>query len=269
MASAAAAASSAVERGGALPVRKRPVAAAAAGASGLGLASSSAAATPAADRHVARRIQAPPAAGGNAVLGWPPPPPGAEPWQVRGHQLMMWRVDGETGEFLYGTTCFMCARTPKMCWRGLRDECAGVAASRARKGSRAQARNDLVRGLLPGSEPKKAFGAFVAPTAEPLGGETGAGGGRRPGRERCREHPRGAGWRGRAASQAPEDAHGGRRRGLGRQRCRRRPHPASGRGGGCGLRLRLGRGGARPRGGGSHGESGRSGGRACAAQYCI
>ncbi|CAK0888171.1 unnamed protein product [Prorocentrum cordatum] len=53
----------------------------------------------------------------------------------------MGRVEGEAGEFLAYTACFMYARTPKMCWRGLRDARAGAAASRARKGSRAQVRN--------------------------------------------------------------------------------------------------------------------------------
>ncbi|CAK0808878.1 unnamed protein product, partial [Prorocentrum cordatum] len=101
-----------------------------------------------------------------------------------GHHLMQGRVlHDDSEEFLVCTTCYMYARTSKMVWKGLRGECEGAAA-RARKGSRAQARNDFEQGALPGPGAKQVFGALTAPTAvvkarwsEKLGVAAEAGGG--------------------------------------------------------------------------------------------
>ncbi|CAK0824170.1 unnamed protein product, partial [Prorocentrum cordatum] len=178
-------------------------------------------------------------------------------------------------EFPACAACFMHARTPGMRRRGLRDECAGAAASRARKGSRAQARRDLERGLLPAPRPKKAFGALVAPTAEvrsrwaeKLGlaadGDLGASAAANTRAAQDGEDERPA--RRQRTSTA---AAGGSPGASAADGVLIMPPAESVAAAICGLRLRFGRGGACPRGGGSLGESGRSRGRACVAQNCI
>ena len=59
----------------------------------------------------------------------------------------------------------MYARQPRYAWRGLAKQCGG-AGGRAKQGSRAQARTDFAKGVLPGS--KAPLSAMVMPTAETM-----------------------------------------------------------------------------------------------------
>ena len=56
----------------------------------------------------------------------------------------------------------MYAHQPRYAWRGLAKPCGG-AGGRAKKGSRAQARTDFAKGVLPGS--KAPLSAMVMPSA--------------------------------------------------------------------------------------------------------
>ena len=99
---------------------------------------------------------------------FPLPPAAAQPWTVHGHQLMQGQVlSGLAPPFLVCTTCYLYAREPKMVWRGLCKPCDGADASRTRTGSRAQARNDLKKQILPAAPKgkKEPFGSLHGPTA--------------------------------------------------------------------------------------------------------
>jgi len=75
-------------------------------------------------------------------------------------------IGGQAAPFLVCTACYQYAREPKMAWRGLSKPCAG-SAGRAKTGSRAQARTDLMRRILPAAPKgqKEPFGDLVAPAA--------------------------------------------------------------------------------------------------------
>ncbi|CAK0877272.1 unnamed protein product [Prorocentrum cordatum] len=87
------------------------------------------------------------------------------------------------------TTCFLFARVPKMAWEGLGVERKG--ACHQRRGSRAQARNDIGKGLAPNTKPKLFFGALVGPPPEARSrwavqlGVDPSGQARRPAPEAC------------------------------------------------------------------------------------
>ena len=89
--------------------------------------------------------------------------PGA--WLVNGHQLAESRVSGtEDDPFLVCQICWMYCTSPQYAHRGLGTFCQGSGGgAKSKKGSRAQARNDFARNLLPGKE-KPPIDDLVWPT---------------------------------------------------------------------------------------------------------
>ena len=87
---------------------------------------------------------------------------------MHGHRLKESRVSGSGDpEFLVCVACWMYCMRPQYCHRGLAKACNGAqraGAPQSKKGSRAQARTDFSKSLLPGKE-KQPIDKLARPTA--------------------------------------------------------------------------------------------------------
>ena len=89
----------------------------------------------------------------------------SRPWEVNGNNLMQAQVIGRASEPLLAcTSCFMRCNQPRYAHRGLAKGCSG-AGGRSNQGSRAQARSDFAKGVLPGKE-KLPISDLVSPTPQ-------------------------------------------------------------------------------------------------------